>query len=172
MGASRVAFTVPGEAVPWKAPRVVRRGAHHVAISPRAMKNAQATVQSFAWKAMQDAGAEPITGPVRLMIIVFKAKGMPTSVVGRTAAEMDALRPTKGWDASNVAKSTEDALSGICFIDDSQVVELHVEKRFSERPRIEIVVQPWRPSMETIGNLSIRGLAFTRWLNKWYPSDS
>ena len=70
MGASPIRFEVPGEAVPWKAARVVRRGARHVGISPDDMKDAQATVQHHAWMAMQAAGMEPLQGPVELHLTI------------------------------------------------------------------------------------------------------
>ena len=52
-------------------------------------------------------------------------------------AESGALRPITKPDADNFAKVI-DALNGIVWPDDNQVVELTVEKFYSTRPRLEM----------------------------------
>ena len=163
---TRIAFTVPGEPVPWKAPRIVRRGAHHAAISPDEMKAAQANIQALAFQAMQDAGLEPLEGPVVLGLRAYRRKGMPSTQVGKDAVTAGILRPVTTPDASNLAKGTEDALSGVCFIDDAQVVRLVVEKLYSTTPRLEIVVQQWRPKRDALIAFEARGSKWSRWLRR------
>ena len=51
------------------------------------------------------------------------------------------IRPTKKPDADNCAKSVLDALNKIAFDDDSQIVELHVNKYYSENPRVTITLE-------------------------------
>lgn len=51
------------------------------------------------------------------------------------------LRPTKKPDCDNIAKAVLDALNGIAYHDDSQIVELTVRKRYSETPRCEITIR-------------------------------
>ena len=48
--------------------------------------------------------------------------------------------PTKKPDCDNIAKICLDALNGIAYPDDSQIVELVVEKRYSEEPRVIITL--------------------------------
>lgn len=48
------------------------------------------------------------------------------------------IRPTKKPDCDNIAKIILDALNGIAYHDDSQVIELSVSKFYSEEPRVEI----------------------------------
>lgn len=53
-------------------------------------------------------------------------------------------KPTKP-DCDNLAKSTLDALNGLLFKDDGQVVKLSVEKWHAngdEQPRVEITIEP------------------------------
>jgi Holliday junction resolvase RusA-like endonuclease len=65
------------------------------------------------------AGLTPLEGPVRLTLIVF--------------------RPRRAGDLSNRIKVLEDALNGIAYADDGQVVELHAYLRDDKhRPRVEL----------------------------------
>ena len=49
--------------------------------------------------------------------------------------------PVKRPDLSNLLKAVEDALKGIVYRDDSQIVRLHVEKRYDPAPGVHIVVE-------------------------------
>lgn len=48
------------------------------------------------------------------------------------------IRPTKKPDCDNIAKIILDALNGIAYHDDSQVIELSVSKHYAEEPRVEV----------------------------------
>lgn len=54
-------------------------------------------------------------------------------------ARANRIRPTKAPDADNIAK-TKDALNHIAWKDDSQVVDEHIHKLFSDRPRVEMKI--------------------------------
>ena len=51
---------------------------------------------------------------------------------------MGDIRPTKKPDTDNVAKSILDACNKIAYDDDSHVVELFVEKWYSDEPRVVV----------------------------------
>ena len=46
------------------------------------------------------------------------------------------LRPTKKPDLDNVAKIILDSLNKIAYDDDSQIVDLHIRKYYSDNPRV------------------------------------
>jgi len=48
------------------------------------------------------------------------------------------IRPTKKPDADNVVKSVADALNGIAYRDDTQIVDCQVRKFYSENPRVVV----------------------------------
>jgi len=48
------------------------------------------------------------------------------------------LRPIKKPDSDNLAKICLDALNGIAYPDDSQIVALTVNKYYSKEPRVEV----------------------------------
>ena len=50
------------------------------------------------------------------------------------------IRPTKKPDTDNIAKLCLDALNGIAYPDDSQIVELVVEKWYAKEPKVEIAI--------------------------------
>lgn len=51
------------------------------------------------------------------------------------------IRPTKKPDTDNIAKSICDALNGIAYYDDAQVVDLTVSKYYSEEPKAYIEIE-------------------------------
>ncbi|GIO33667.1 hypothetical protein J2TS6_48080 [Paenibacillus albilobatus] len=76
-----------------------------------------------------------------MMLTIYRS--MPKSFSKRkaTAAEAGELRPTTKPDVDNYLKGVKDALKGVIWKDDSQVVEVFVQKRYSSRPRIEVKIK-------------------------------
>jgi crossover junction endodeoxyribonuclease RusA len=70
------------------------------------------------------------------------------AAVGRTLLEcpvilrVDVYRPRKSGDLGNRIKIVEDALNGVVWVDDSQIIELHA-RRFDDKanPRVEVTVE-------------------------------
>lgn len=84
-------------------------------------------------------GCDQLQGPVRVGIRAFMQTPQAIAKHKRKgpAAESGELRPLTKPDVDNFAKVI-DALNGIVWRDDSQVVELLVEKFYSSRPRLEL----------------------------------
>lgn len=71
-------------------------------------------------------------------------------VDGPLSVTVTAYRPQKRGDLDNVLKAAFDALNGVAWDDDSQVVELHALRLDDKHnPRLEVSVQPWQPREET-----------------------
>ena len=51
------------------------------------------------------------------------------------------IRPTKKPDMDNVIKIIADALNKIAYRDDTQIVDCQVRKFYSEKPRVEVMIQ-------------------------------
>ena len=49
--------------------------------------------------------------------------------------------PSKKPDADNIAKIVLDALNGVAYEDDSQVINLSVQKRYSEEARVFVHIE-------------------------------
>lgn len=77
-----------------------------------------------------------------LYMIVTAYMGIPKSKSKRQKADMIAhiLRPTKKPDFDNVFKILCDALNGIAYADDAQIVDAHIIKWYSNNPRVEVEI--------------------------------
>ena len=89
----------------------------------------------------QNAGGQITDKPVRVGITAFFAP--PKSTKKRDRIEMLANRilPEKKPDCDNIAKIILDALNKIAYIDDSQVIELVVKKRYSAEAKVIVHIE-------------------------------
>jgi len=91
----------------------------------------QAEMARGSWPVLQT--------PMALRVVAFH--GIPVSWSKRK--KLDALAghivPGKP-DLDNVAKAVLDALNGVIYADDKQVIRLVAEKRYSLDPRVEVYV--------------------------------
>jgi Holliday junction resolvase RusA-like endonuclease len=86
-------------------------------------------------------GRSLIAGPVEMMLHI--ACAVPKSASKRARADMLAgrIRPTKKPDTSNVLKAIEDGLNGVVWVDDVQVVEHVISKRYAEVPGVTVEIE-------------------------------
>ena len=54
------------------------------------------------------------------------------------------LRPTKKPDWDNIGKIISDALNGIAYHDDAQIVDVRVRKYYTLSPRVEVEISEAR----------------------------
>ena len=77
--------------------------------------------------------AAPVDGPLRLQLEVYVRR--PASYPRRIT------HPVRRPDLSNYLKAVEDALGGVVYWDDAQLVELMVSKTFDPAPGARIVIE-------------------------------
>lgn len=85
--------------------------------------------------------AEVLTEGLKVEIIAYFGIPKSTSKIKANAMRWGNINPTKKPDTDNIAKIVLDALNGIAFKDDSQVVELRVVKLYSDVPRVKIEIK-------------------------------
>jgi Holliday junction resolvase RusA-like endonuclease len=129
-----VEFIVAGR--PLAKGRVRFTGAGH-AYTPERTVAYESQVALAAQAAMR--GRPPDTGPVAVWLHVYLPIAPSWPLKKQMAAELGHLRPTGRPDLDNFAK-TLDALNHIVWADDSQIVELHVFKRYDQSPRLAVIV--------------------------------
>lgn len=69
--------------------------------------------------------------------------GVPKSDSAKTTLRKlaNVIRPTKKPDMDNIVKIVADALNGVAFRDDAQIVDCMVRKFYSNSPRVEITIE-------------------------------
>lgn len=86
------------------------------------------------------APRSPSTSPICLKLDVYRAIPKSFSKKRAQKAEEGLIRPMTKPDGSNYLKLVEDALNKLIWHDDSQIVDTHVSKWYSSRPRIEVMI--------------------------------
>jgi Holliday junction resolvase RusA-like endonuclease len=146
-----VAFVVYGEAQQAGSKRIVASGrsggrVHLTDDNPKA-KEWMRAVAAAAGIARNGADGL-LDGPLRLVVSFYVVRGKGHFGTGRNAGRLvpSAPRwPTKRPDATKLVRAVEDALTGVVWRDDSQVVVQEIEKVYGEPARCEIRVEeiPW-----------------------------
>ncbi|HHK42098.1 MAG TPA: RusA family crossover junction endodeoxyribonuclease [Planctomycetaceae bacterium] len=127
---SSVFFILPGKPVGQGRPRMrtvkTKDGRSFAsAYDPAKSRNYKSLVQDIAARALEDVGGQILSGPCSVHIHA-KAAWPRSQWRKRTP------RPLSWWtgkpDIDNIAKAILDAMSGVVYLDDTQVCRLSVEK--------------------------------------------
>ena len=127
-------FHIPGQPVGKGRPRIGKVGAHARMFTPAKTVNYESTVALFAAQAM--AGRALLTGPVNLQMRVDFPIPASWSIKKQRAAEAGEILPTVKPDSDNIVKAVCDAINGVVWKDDVQVVDLTLKKRYSVLPGV------------------------------------
>lgn len=119
-------------------PRFTRTG--H-AYTPASTREYEDLIAARALEAME--GRQPIPRDVPLRVTIVAVFGVPVSwpKKKRLAALQGVLRHTRKPDYDNVVKAVCDALNGIVFEDDCQIVSGEVEKVYGPEPMLKIFIE-------------------------------
>ena len=81
--------------------------------------------------------------PVAVDILAFFP--VPQKVNKQTRAQMERgeIFPTRKPDCDNIIKIVCDALNGVAWRDDSQVVALTCQKKYGVEPAVHVVITDW-----------------------------
>ena len=129
---------IPGDAVPQGRPRVVRIGGRTIAYDPPKSKAYKARVRQYA---ARNAPKEPLEGKVTLEVRIYRSVPKSWSKKKREAAYAGMIWPTTKPDVSNIVKGIEDALNGIWYKDDSQIVREYSMKQYAREPGVIVTMR-------------------------------
>lgn len=107
--------------------------------TPAEVRTWQTTARVLAAEKMK--GLYPFKGAIELIVWIYLVPPSSMSQKKRALALDGQLRPVTRPDADNYCKAVLDSLNGIVWVDDSQVVGLHVYKFYSEKPRVVVKVE-------------------------------
>lgn len=136
-----IAFTVPGQPVAKGRPKFARQGGFVRTYTPEKTASYESIVKIHAAQAMQ--GAAPMVGPLALDLTLFVAIPKSTTKRDRARIAVGTYHPTKKPDLDNVLKAVTDAMNGIVYEDDAQIVRIVTAKVYSDTPRAEVMVMPY-----------------------------
>jgi crossover junction endodeoxyribonuclease RusA len=146
----RYAFTVFTAAEPHGSKSAVMAGGRPILIEAKSKAsrerrtNYRADVKEAAREALE--GRPPWAGPISLSVFFMMRRPRSHWGSGRNVGRLKPNAPefhTFKPDVDKLLRSTLDALTGLCFVDDSQVCKLIAVKAYAnhELPRVEITVR-------------------------------
>jgi Holliday junction resolvase RusA-like endonuclease len=93
--------------------------------------------------AREEYGGPVFTGPIKVTMLFYRErpKSHLTSTGLLSKLGRETPYPITKPDATKLLRGTEDALKGICWVDDAQVVKPCPEKLWGSPSRVEIIVE-------------------------------
>jgi len=133
-----IEFTVDAAPVAKGRPRFSGRGGFVRTYTPKATTDWEVLVKQAATRAM--GSSKPLEGAVRLSIRFWLPIPASWSKKRSEAAKQGLEHHIKKPDVDNFAKAVMDACNEVLYMDDSQVIDLHTSKYYSDWPRVEITM--------------------------------
>ncbi|HBP4946776.1 TPA: RusA family crossover junction endodeoxyribonuclease [Pseudomonas aeruginosa] len=135
-----IKFSVDGVPRGKERPRAARTGAGVRMYTPKQTEDYERSIAMAAQKAL--AGRPLIAGPVLIELRMFHPIPRSWSKKRQAMALIGEVMPTVKCDADNCLKAVCDALNGVAWKDDTQVVNVMLAKRYAEVPRVEVKIVP------------------------------
>lgn len=120
-------------------PRFVRSSGH--AFTPKKTRNYEASLQ-YAAVDQRPKGFTPLVGPLKVSVEAVFPVPQSWSLAKRDAALHGEWPPTIKPDADNILKLL-DAFNQVIWVDDKQVVEARIVKRYGLDPRLTVTVEAY-----------------------------
>lgn len=121
-------FTVNSPPVAWQRAGL-SRGRHYTQPETRAWEELVALQGHIAMR-----GRQRLSGPIELIVVCMLPIPAGWPAWKREAARTGQVAPTGKPDWDNLGKGVSDALNGIVWDDDAQVVDAFTRKRYSTQP--------------------------------------
>ena len=125
------------EPVQQQRPRFARRGRFVRTYDPAKTANFKKVLHQLA---IEQFSEEPLTGAIKVEIKFFRAIQKSISKKEHVKRVKNEHRPSVKPDLDNYIKSCLDALTGVFWVDDNEIVDLITGKYYSEHPHIEIKI--------------------------------
>lgn len=130
-------FTFEIEPVPQLRPRVSSRGGYVRVYDPPKVKQFKSLLRSLA---VRQYNRPPLLGPLSVSLTFYRPVQKSISQSERERRLSNQSKPVVKPDTDNYIKATLDALNGVLWHDDAQIVKITGEKRYSENGKIVITV--------------------------------
>lgn len=135
---ARTTIIVPGRPQGKARPRFTRVGQYVRTYTP---KNTQAYEKQIRDCFMEQCSGWKIADrPIGVIVMAYFPVPKGTSKIKRDEMIGGLIRPTVKPDGDNILKAVLDALDGAAFYNDKQVVDMSVQKWYSEEPCLKITM--------------------------------
>lgn len=134
----RTTFTIYGTPVAKARARTVFRGGKVRSFTPKKTVDWENSIRGQSLKYKPKT---PSTGEISIEIIAYRQLLKSFSKKKRSQAIEGILRPSTKPDLDNIFKSVTDALEGLYYVNDSQIVDIKASKFYSENPGIVIMIE-------------------------------
>ena len=136
---NKIAFRVLGKPIPQSRPR---HGKYHDYYDPKIVEYRE-RVKASALEALAhfpnwDRYTEK---PLDMYLFIYLPIPASWSKKRQCMANEGLIMPTTKPDSSNILKGIEDALNGVLYKDDSQIVKTHMVKQYCFNPAVQIILQ-------------------------------
>lgn len=132
-------FTVDGNPVGKQRPKATKVAGYIQIYTPAKTRNYEAYIKMCYKRDCPNAYFAE--GALRVDIKVFVQMPQSMSKKKQIQALSGELRPTVKPDFDNIIKTLCDALNGIAFKDDKQIVDATYSKHYAEVPRVEMSIE-------------------------------
>lgn len=137
----RILMTLYGNPVAQGRPRFSRQGGFVKTYDPIKSKAYKALIRLELQPLLAKPGFRQFKNPCRVHLLICRAIPSGFSQKKRKEAIEAKIRPTTRPDTDNYIKGILDALNGTVLKDDSIVCEINAGKIYSDKPRIEVMVE-------------------------------
>jgi Holliday junction resolvase RusA-like endonuclease len=134
----QIHFQVEGDPKGKGRPRFSRVGSFTKVYTDKQTLGYEAKIAHFAKQAM--GTSEPLKTPVSVFLYVRLPIPQSYPKKRREACLNGSELPCKKPDIDNIAKTYLDAMNGVIFVDDTQVIDLHVKKLYSAVAGVDVMV--------------------------------
>ena len=131
----KIKITIPGRPVGKQRPRVTKRG---ITYTPKKTAEYEKLIQ---YTYMSRYGSKRLTGAIRAVITAYMYIPKSESKKRKGLMAANKLLPCKMPDWDNIGKIITDALNGLAYEDDKQIVDARVVKLYGEQPRVEVELE-------------------------------
>lgn len=133
-----IEIVIPGEVVAKGRPRFSRQGGAVRTHTPNKTLNYERVVKMHA---LQQKPKELLVDAIEVDICIHRIPPKSWSNVRKEKAIAGQIKPVTKPDVDNYAKAILDALNGIVFKDDNQIVKLTVSKIYSPDPKAVVHIK-------------------------------
>lgn len=141
-------ITIPGEPVAQGRARFSTMNGFVRAYDPQKSREYKGYVKDMA-----SGHFKPLEGAIMMLAIFYRSIPKSWSYKKQAEALAMAIMPVSKPDADNYLKSVKDALNGILYRDDSQIVCPIPLKAYSDKPRVELYLATniqWQHALESL----------------------